>query len=57
MKTQRLSEDKVQYLVYQILKGLKVSILIMQAHTPSQTNFHESPCVYSISMLLESFIG
>lgn len=24
MKLQRLSEDKIQYLVYQILKGLKV---------------------------------
>lgn len=31
MKMQRLSEDKVQYLVYQILRGLKVSIVIMHA--------------------------
>lgn len=31
MKMQRLSEEKIQYLVYQILKGLKVanSALIM----------------------------
>lgn len=27
MKTERLSEDRVQYLVYQILKGLKVCVL------------------------------
>lgn len=32
MKLQRLSEEKIQYLVYQILKGLKVesTALVMQ---------------------------
>lgn len=32
MKTERLSEDRVQYLVYQILRGLKVCVLYVQAY-------------------------
>lgn len=28
MKLERLSEDRVQFLVYQMLKGLKVNVLV-----------------------------
>lgn len=33
VKTQRLSDDHVQFLVYQILRGLKVSYLVTMATT------------------------
>lgn len=32
MKLQRLSEEKIQYLVYQMLKGLKVEYSTMIMH-------------------------
>lgn len=35
MKMHKLSEDKIQYLVYQMLKGLKVEVLLWCFPHPS----------------------
>lgn len=47
MKTERLSEDRVQYLVYQILRGLKVCVVYIYPLTYTHTHTHL--LMYSIS--------
>lgn len=66
MKMQRLSEEKIQYLVYQILKGLKVATstrkltLQIQDCRDSDLNLYK-PLAFlfrcSIFILLASFTG
>lgn len=47
MKMERLTEDRVQFLVYQMLRGLKVTGL--KSFLDSQRNTHESIIKFAIN--------